>query len=152
MTTSDDDYHAAARIARAYYRANADALADEASKTSIMAGKQGSFIRADGEDARRILRRVFLRHFRSGAATTAMRLTLEEMAAFPAMTANPHAGHFAWLAVVTDSTGRYSYAVAQESGFPDDPKIRAVTARSTAQLHACKMLVGDFMAGACGNA
>lgn len=149
---ADADYQAAARFARAYYRANADALAEEAARTSIMVGRQGGFIRADGEDAQRILRRVFLRHFRSGAAITAVRLTLDEMSAFPAMTLNPHAGHFAWLAVVTDSTGRYSYAIAQESGAPDDPKIRAVAARSIAQLHACKMLAGDFMTDACGNA
>lgn len=149
---TDGEYHAGSRAARAYIRANADALAEKAAGSGIIVGKQGTFARADGEVPRRILRKAFARHFRKSGSPTIARLTLEEMAAFPTLQPKSWGGPHAWLAIVTDATGRYSYAIAQEGDFTEDPKLRAYAAQGLAQIHACKMLVGDFMTAAGGNA
>lgn len=152
MNLTDAEYHAGSRTARAYIRANAETLADEAAASSIIVGKRGGFIRADGEVPKRILRKAFIRHFRKSGSPTIVRLTLEEMMAFPSFKPEPWGGPYAWLAIVTDAAGRYSYAIAQEGNFTEDPKLRAYAAQGLAQIHACKMLVGDFMRGIGGNA
>lgn len=140
------------KAVREYLRKNAVMLANRAATGSIIIGTGGGFRRADGEVPVEILRQAFMRHFRRPGRPTVVRLTLDQMSSFPGLVPKEWGGPFAWLVIVSDSCGRFSYAISQEGDFTEDPHLLAVAAQAQAQLHACKMLTGDLLPASCGAA
>jgi|GEM_PF-3299899 len=129
------------RFIRSYLRRNAGELAAKLSARTVIYGKGGGYLVADGEVPARILRDAIEKHLRNYLVPTAVRISLDEACRFPSFKGKASASNIAWLVVVSDSWGETAYGIAQEPDPRIDPAVREVFARARAQQMACETLL-----------
>lgn len=135
-----------------YLRNNPVVAAKKVARSTTIYGPKGGLFLADGEIARGILERAMTRHYRNGCKPTAVRLSIDQIRAFPLMEKVGHAEDIGWLVVVTDAYGRSAYGITVEGSPLIDAKTRATLARSSATKRACEVLADYARADLQGSA
>ncbi|RWR31506.1 hypothetical protein D2T29_10765 [Sinirhodobacter populi] len=142
MTNQQEQF----RAIRKYLKKNAERAADVGVRGATSIRQNGGILRVTDTVARTILRQALLSHYRGGSQPTTVRLSIEELKAFPGTELPEFHGNQAWLAIVTNADGVSSYGFATEFATLSDPALREAAAKAAAQWNACLSMARQTLA------